>query len=617
MLNTEFSRRLAADIVESWSSRSRNWIIIAPPMSNGRALLRQICDRDFVRAVLVKKNIEVAIAELDTHDFKDELAFATRVLKSWKTSGAANISDGDAVTLLCNGAQEVFDRGQTPIIVVHRFHEALQKLGEEIGTALRNLEHDYGLKTVIELPVSLSCLRERWAVMNANAAPFLASDWGQGHSEKLLKGHSKSEISALLPGGDENAELAESIFTLTGGLPGLVETLLEPAASRNQKSLEKYAQAHADGLCARLLSWLDKPNDDFYQRLLVKTLAAPGAKSGATSLLDHDWRDLLVRKSGEVNCLMLAWACCSQVSRRDLVCRLTLLRSSPEPNRFEEFAKMVEFLPTGGGITEHKKKALYFLARLDRAGDPYGHDWQNARSILDELLDMQREAECVKIGFIWPLLQPWHDLCQHMCDFVYARQQDGNLRLEEFSVRGGNKNSYLCLLSLLHLRLQQAVTLSPYLALKSVVEQPETLLQLYSYVKLGICFWKFDGISNEEKLNIENLTRRAFRMPRHDDRLGFIEILYIAFSKMQALPPSERLFHSFEEMLHIEEIYEERKRQVHSTGIISGTEWLEYRSLCQDWISKLWQLADGAKTSVISTPAEIFLQLAGTLDSVN
>jgi hypothetical protein len=582
-------------------------------MSNGRALLRQICNRDFVQAALSRKNLEVAIAELDTHDFKDELTFATRVLKQWRTRGAGNTSKEDAVTLLNNGVQEVFSRGETPVIVVHRFHEALQKLGEEIGTALRNLEHDYGLKTVVELPVSLSCLRDRWAVMDVKAAPFLASDWGQGHSERLLKGYSKSEIAALLPESERNGELAESIFNLSGGLPGLVEALLEPASSRNRAALEKYAQAQANGLCARLLSWLDKPNDDFYKRLLVKTVAAPDAKSGATTLADHDWHGLLVHR-GAISCLMLAWACCTRISCTDIAAQLADIRTGPESSKLEEFAHMADFLPECPNITADKKRSLSLLAKLSRAADPYGHDWQNARSILDELRTLQSELESPTNGSIKELLAPWEDLCQHMCAFLYAREQSPSLRLEEFSVQRDDIKSYLSFLRLLQLRLQQARALSPYLALKSVVEQPETLLQLYSYVKVGICFWKFSGISASEKLEIESMTKRPFRSPQQNDRLGFIEILYITFAKMKTLQPADRLFQNFEELLHIEKIYDERKRQVHSTGIIQREEWLEYHALCQQWIFKLWQLAQGSEMTAISTPAEIFLQIAETLE---
>lgn len=101
----------------------------------------------------------------------------------------------------------VTERGEYPVLIIKRFHEALSKLGEDIGTTLRNLEHDFALKTVVELPVSINTLRVKWEQENRELTPFLVSDWGQGHIHKLLKGYDINEIDNLFKSNKLNKEI--------------------------------------------------------------------------------------------------------------------------------------------------------------------------------------------------------------------------------------------------------------------------------------------------------------------------------------------------------------------------------------------------------------------------
>jgi hypothetical protein len=607
MTKTAFSSGLAAEIVHSWEKRRSNFIIVAPPMSNIRTLFSEICDVDFLRSILGEQASNLAIAKLDTSDFKDDLAFARGVLQCWNLSKICE-EELDAVGLLNRGVSEIISSKRKPIVVVHRFHEALEKLGEDIGTALRNLEHDHGLKTVVELPVSLSCLRERWDATNDLKPPFLASDWGQGHSLKFLKGYNVGEILGLIPGKDE--KIAKYIFSLTGGIPQLTDRLLEFQQYENVNALQAYAKSKASSLCERLITWIDKPNSDFYKRLVLLNLGRPNAIQGSTRLSDHDWKELLINRDGTNGCLMISWACGEKLAIESPIWLEEQLLSSFDKDGPADFCRLVDDLIPSTKVFEDKKTALKLLASFNASAGPYVDDWQSAREISKQFGKLASASDSSVVGEAWDLIRLWLPLINFMCDFSYAKNRNQDIRIEEFSFHRDSVEEVSALLQLLNLRLEEAGTLNPYLALKSVVEQPESLLQLYSYKVAKIRFWKFEGMSEAERVALSSLIKKPFRAPKIDSRLSFTEMLYLIFEKLEVIEKQNHLFSDHAEVLRIEKLYEERKKQVHSTAFASMDNWLQYEQICRSWLVILTKIFKCDTSLNLPKPIEIFSKLA-------
>jgi len=581
--DTIYSNFLATEIIKSWGRNRSNYIIVAPPMSNARALFSALTSVDGIRAVIGTRYAGLSIARLDTSDFKDNLTFARRVLKGWGVHKSKFIDEDDAVSLLNLGIAELKSQDKRGVLLIHRFHEALEKLGEDIGTALRNLEHDHGLRTIVELPVSLTCLRERWDALDREKPPFLASDWGQGHTVKYLKGYTIDEIEKAVGSHSEANALAEEMFRLTGGLEGLVDALLEPAISMKVKGLTAYANSKSSPLCSRLIKWLDKPKDNKFRSLIAQSSKASLSASDRAKLAEHDWRDMLISKDGSVGCAMIVRACIEAVARENTTSLSNDVRSTFECGNFERAHELLEAISTQGE-PNHLLEAAKLLCQFAIATDAYIGDWAPARAILNEFENLVNCCESEEIRFAWELLDSWVALSDFMCDFRHSKKNDQNLRLEQFAAQSSQVTSIKCVLQLQRLRLKNASKLQPYLALKSVVEQPESLLQLYVYVKFNINFWKYGGMLDSDARAISALVKKPFRAPKKEARLGFIEMLYIVFWKERDFPCDGNLLSSYSELMQIEAHYEQRKEQVHSTSIVAVEDWVMYAKLCDKWL---------------------------------
>ncbi|WP_323143617.1 hypothetical protein [Massilia phyllosphaerae] len=607
MINqTIFSEKLAREIVKSWSRSGSNYILIAPPLSNARSLLKRICETELITSVHgVDASVNYSVAELDTSDFKDDLTFALRVLRGWQIMPPKFSPHDDAVSLLNFGTQCVIDKGYHPIIVIHRFHEALTKLGEDIGTALRNLEHDYNLSTVVELPVSITCLRQRWSVSLNAPPPFLASDWGQGHSEKFVKGLTQQEVAKLLPEIPKRDEMAKTIYSLTAGLPGLVDKLLVAAESRDPTGLTNFARSQASKLCVRLVQWVDKPGDDFFKRLLVKTVAHSNSND-ITSLLDHDWADLFRKSEPSLGIQMLVWACNNEIMRDSASWYIQQMQECFIKGTPEDFDLLLDSVEIAKTDMDHGKYQLSILKRFSDAINPFDADWVKVAKILDEFTGFCLSHESDSATYLNSYFSEWKILCKSMNSFRVEADKTG-VRLEQFSLSSGSNEITLALIDFLEIRLNFAKNnFTPYVAMKSVVEMPETILQIYSYLVCGIRFWDFDTGNEYDVKKISQLIHMDFKMPRPRAQLSFFEILCLIYVKTQDISAQSRLFQTFEEFSNIQKIYEERKRQVHSTALIEHIDWTAYEKFCRGWLAKIRQCAGAEGRAKPRSPHVVF-----------
>lgn len=609
MINTEFSSKLAEEIVKSWAKSGSNYILVAPPLSNGRSLLRRICDGSIISSLYQPEDYaKYSIAELDTNSFKDDVTFAKKVLLDWKVPIPKFGLLDDAVSLLNYGTEIIIEKRHRPIIVIHRFHEALTKLGEDIGTALRNLEHDYNLNTVVELPVSIACLRQRWESSLRGSPPFLASDWGQGHSVKFLKGLNRQEIEDLLPENKNKSEMAKKIYALTAGLPGLVEKLLVPAESKNPEGLGNYAKSQANSLCSRLVEWIDRPNDDFFKRLLIRT-AVQSKSEEITRINDHDWKDLFKENEPSFGFQMLVWACNSEISRESNSWYVQQLRICFAKGAADDFDVLLDALEINQSKSGQEKRVLAMIKRFSDSLNPFEPDWASARKVINDCREIGLDSTCEAIEYLDSYFKEWEVLCENMNSFKIASEKTG-LRLEQFSLEKNNQIVNFSLIEFLEIRLDFAKeNFTPYVAMKAVVELPEIMLQIYSYINCEVCFWDFDGGKIKEAEEISALIKMNFKMPRKNATLGFFEMLCLIFFRMQSINASERLFDSYDQFVEIQKIYDERKRQVHSTALVEHAEWIKYEAFCRGWLQKVKKTAGLPNSKKLKTPATVFDEL--------
>lgn len=604
---------LCKEIVESWLKKRSNYIVVSPPMCASRHFFKHLSHDEVIYSYIGSSLHSLCIAKMDTEDFRSEIVFAHKVAQKWGVAESINLSESDPVTLLNAATIAVKERNKIPIIIIHRFHEALENLGESIGTVLRNLEHDMGLKTVVELPISLPILRERWELANKTKSPFLASDWGQGHRSKCLKGLNEHEVAAVLVEHGVNAEFALDVQRITGGLAEIVNDLVEDLTRMNRGGLEPYIRSRARELCERLIDWLDASSDSHtYKKLVARSVANKLDSKDAATLLSHDWGGLILGRDGSLIFKMLGWECLARLSS---VVDNPAVSSLDELINSRNYNKAIELIGLYEGADGLDAPAWALMRKITSAckilDNIFGNDedWRHARDLITELQLLDQQSR-LGFGNCIESLVRWLPLTELMCDYFLRSRVDNNLRFEQYvcgeiAVRGS-----LAFWQLLYLRLETAKDMPAFQALQSVITHPESMLQVYARDKLDLCFWKAEKLSDEEVKQISEFAKIPFRAPANNAVLGFAELIYISSSREAKLLPELRLVSGFDEMQSYLKSYELRKRQVHSTSFVSSNDWINYSELCSSMLSKLAKLYGDNPKNVILPPAQSILSSA-------
>jgi len=284
----EFNTNILTEIINSWKTPSSNYIVVCPPLSWGDEFMLSLNSTE-LHSKLGFGVDALAIAYFGSSDFLDPISFATAVAKKWKIS-LADESFDDGGEILNYAIGKVCDTNRKPIIIINGFHQAIEKLSWDIGASLRNLEHEFGLRTVVALPIRLSSLNDRWDSFKPGI-PFLASNFGQGHSTTILGCYEFSEISKVLTSFNVSEDRAEEIFKLTGGVPTLVHWCVRESAHLEESELEKKATDESYELSKRLLKWLDAPNKKIWLNLLDQY---PEKDIKGLSFSRHEWSSFLI-----------------------------------------------------------------------------------------------------------------------------------------------------------------------------------------------------------------------------------------------------------------------------------------------------------------------------------
>jgi hypothetical protein len=581
---------LAKVIVESWKRSRSNYIVISPPMSGERNVILKITTQEFVYSVVGELAERLAIAKLDTADFTSEYKFACAVAKKWKVEEHL-AGETDASTILELACQAVVARSRVPIIIIQRFHEALHKLGEDIGTTLRNLEHSHRLKTVVTMPVSLQTLRERWGAMKKDEAPFLASDWGQGHTHKLLKGYSINEIESLgAEFGLDNAQCT-TLHAATAGTAELIEALIEEVGTKRRAGLDSFLQSRSVDLCQRMVRWLDaKAVSHVYKKNIVNLMCSGLYGDSVGQVRFHDWNSIILNKNGSLNFYMLAWAAKDELQRISGHTWLVDLNNLLSGRDFSSALEIVEI--SGNTDRDHFAywKSVGDSIRLCQLfTDIYSSDvdWDKALFALDNF--KERVAE-IPSGNIWlKELENWRPVTKLLASYLLARKADTLLRFERYVCcnRQQAKGLIAPLLQLLGLRLHLADSYSPFQSLQSILTIPETLLQIYAYHYFEIEFWDYKGLPEGYSRSMSDVAGKPYEL--RGGVLGYSDLAHLILLHSLEANDSLSLVSDDVELKRLLEFYEVRKDLAHSTTFIDEKTYFRYRDFCSGLISKFVQ----------------------------
>ncbi|MDI1331737.1 hypothetical protein [Pseudomonas sp.] len=592
-MKSNAQKALASEVVLSWMKPKSNFVIVAPPMNASKQFFSKLTSEDFIYSVVKEAAQRISIAKLGTADFSSEIGFAKRVAVLWNVKILDSTCD-DATTILEYAVESVKSRNHIPVIVIERFHEALDKLGEDIGTALRNLEHEHDLKTVVELPVSLQVLRERWEKRDEGKAPFLASDWGQGHNHKLLKGYSGQEILELGDNYKVGAESCSEILCATGGLVDLVDRLLPEVGNKAGVGLTKFLQSRSVELCTRLVSWIDLKNSaHLYKKALVKMLAPEFKMTSVAQVRLHDWADILLDKKGSLNCKILAWASITELSKIPGESIRSTLELMFKERRFIDAREILKVLE---GSDKHNSESWSLISVINdfciASNDVFikSQLWGDAR---DSLVALGQLAQSQNLGKCQvEKLLSWNPLV----DFLHRYFLDSNStsrRIEVFLCENYSVMDSYPFIQLLRLRLELSKGFDVFQSLQSIVPLPESLLQIYAFYKYGIKFWNFSGLDDAEQSAIKEYSKKSFLISRVGGFLNYAELLYIIAWRSSELPFETRMVVDLQEVIKFERLYEVRGDAVHSTSFAQAGNHEEYILFCSVLVDRFWRCLVG------------------------
>ncbi|MFI7802162.1 hypothetical protein PSFL_32640 [Pseudomonas sp. DD1] len=597
------------EVIKTWILQRSNYVLVCPPMNGERQVIEFLTSERAIYEVIGDHFHKLAIASLDTADFKTEMVFAKSVARSWAVEDeVADEQDPRSVLELACAA--VTKQGRVPILIVHRFHEALDKLGEDIGSALRDLEHSHYLKTVVTMPVSLTVLRERWEAMESNKAPFLASDWGQGHRNKVLKGYSFAEIVAIGISKNIDVVACEVLFKSSGGVVGVVDLLVDEVSGKRGRGLTLYLQQRSPEICKRLLDWLDPINtSNTYKKSLVSLLNPSFYPTALAFVMDHDWKPILLNKEGALGFEMLAWAAASLIAKSaDPTWSKTLMMLYQDEN-FDAAVDMIEVLYGADKINGSYWIALRDLTLFCKfTNDVFSNSdqWAAARRKLNKLLSSNALPQQVSKCFA--SLECWKPISELLSDFLSCKKVQPELRIENFVCESGKRENILPFLQLLSLRLDAAESHDTFHALQSVMTAPESLLQVYAFFELNICFWKFPGLSGDMDKKLVEFAKKPYSL--RPGLLGYSDLAHLIalYGEMGSVPNC--LISGADELSNVLSKYEVRKESSHSTAFAEAVTCQKYREFLGGLIERYFEILSISSTNkTLISPVSCVLEL--------
>ncbi|MDS4019582.1 MAG: hypothetical protein RKR03_03595 [Candidatus Competibacter sp.] len=609
------SENVAKQIASSWLNLGGNFILVAPPLTYPDYVFKLLRDASFQEKCGLDPE-KLAIAYLSPASYRTSKEFVKRTLSFWKVNINNQGIDTDEELELLEFALEILEKEErTPVILLPQFHKTIEKLTWTLGAHLRQLEVNFGLSTVVELPIPLSRLRDRWE-MTRGKETFICSDFGQGHNMIFLTGYQRDEVKALAESIGLPHEYWEIILSWSGGIPALVRWLISEA-KRTKSVFELKISAQNGSLeqCQRFLNWLDAPGSDFFKHRVSALWRNVANEEDRTAVRDHDWKEILIDRNGDIRSATIGFACTNSIGGKYQQ-SLATIASVVAQRKFSELDGLVNGLSLACRAEERIKLILAIIT-VWRLATGFSPDWE---SIEKAAKKAAKEIERVKnksTDTVITALIGWQNFAKDVKGFARDAEENsgqGWRLTDSLSGRGGG--SALAAVQLVLYRLYEAEKISDNnTALKSVLEIPEQILQIYCGRKLQIPVWEAPEFPIEDIEQVRALWKQGeYRKPSRKSRLGFTDLLFIGWIRMAKLEENNRLFEEFSDIEFWREAYEDiRNQPSHSITFESKKRWQKFYSMSLSLAGRLARSLTGKSSDeVLPKLDEIIASIANS-----
>ena len=580
--------RIVSDVIKSWGVKRSNYILVAPPGTATTSVFSCLADTEIHRSLLADSASQLAIASLRETSFKRYDVLVRDILKCWGLDSEVEIDSSSPLDALSPAMTILESRNQVAVLLIDNFHRSMKDLDGDLAIVLRDLENGQFLKTVVSLPVTLEELQRR-AALDPDSKGFIQSDWGQGHRQKMLTGYSEEEINGLLRNKGVTAELGKVFLRSTAGLPYLVDRVIEQVRpTMTADSLETMLRSEAPDLCRRMLKWLDCEGEDIYQRLVVEALHTGGPSMSGVSLSNHSWANLLLDKEGNFNCKMLGWAAIEELSSQGSAPFVDLIVMHLRNDRFLQARSI---LPRARLINKHGNdvlRAVNILIRFCVSANVLEAHWTDSLKCLKEIELFVGNGRDVRIERAKEVVSRWRDLVDLMGNYsIENKARKGLLKLEQFVCEINTEAAFRAFLHLWRLRIIEANKLAPLPAIKLVIAQPESIIQVYAFFEFGFRFWEGAEIDVSVVDRVREITKRPFEPPVKRKPIGFYQLIWLCYVASDSKGAENRLWQHPDEVLKLDEQYNIRSRKVHSAAFASSDDWRAFRGVCMDMVDRV------------------------------
>lgn len=583
---------IAEKVVKSWGQRKVSFILVSPPLTDSGSVFKILRDQYFQESNGVDPS-NVSIAYLPQSKYRTPKEFVQRVLAEW---GVGEVSSefeaGFELDELEAAASLLYESGRTPVILLPQFHKAVEKLSSDLGYKLREMEADYDLQTVIELPIPLEKFYERWNQLEDKDS-FICSGFGQGHRSILLEGYKNSEMLDLARQSHVPEQYQKEIVYWSGGIPALFEMML--AEARSSKSLYQFGNFVQNDLlpeCDRFLKWLDFPGEDTFRDGIARIWQGDPSAADLAMVGEHDWRRLLLGKEGTLSSAAIGAACTRSMGGSYEETIFSIETAVNRGNGFQVDALVASL--TEAYSTQEQLRCILSVLPVWKIAQGHSPDWKSIKSTAQREKSKLRNCNSERGISTKDVLEKWHSFACGMLFFIRSFEggKEDHWRLTDV-LSGRNKrkgDSGVAAVQLVLYRLYEARKIEdPTVALKSVLEIPDQILQIYCGRVLNIDIWSAPEFDSAVVAGARTAwTRGEYRVPKPDAILEFNDLLYIGWVYMQDIHEKKRLFDSIEDVDYWSLWYETmRNTPSHSITFVTKDEWVGFSQRCLELAEKL------------------------------
>jgi len=539
--------------------------LVASPLNYPSSVFKLLCSDSFQESCNLDID-KLAIAYLPLHSYGTSEEFVHRVLEKWNVVIGDVDNQGAQMENLEDALEILEEEGRTPIILLPKFHKTIEKLSWALGAQLRDLEANYGLCTVVELPVPMSRLRERWEMIEEKEA-FICSDFGQGHSMISLSGFQLNEVAELVKNEGLSDDYVKIMQQWSGGMPDLVRWLIREAQfSKSTTAFESLVRKGCVEQSKLFLKWLDAPSSDYYKARVSALWKNTATEEERAEVRDHDWHEILIDRDGHVRSAVIGFACTKSIGG-DYYQSLASIAAAVAKGNKGEVDGLVRGL-SDACRAEKRLKQILAIVPVWQLATKLSPDFKSIEIASKRAENQLGSDESESAKEVKSVLRRWHNFAKGVNNFsrLADRKKEQGWELSD-CLSGREGGSTMAAIQLVLYRLYEAEKIQDSnVALKSVLEIPEQILQIYCGRKLGISVWETPDFPDEVINSVRDLwIEGKYRVPVNKSSLAFVDMLYIGWVLMSKLDEKERLFQELSEIESWRETYDDiRNKSSHS-----------------------------------------------------